>query len=59
MAIARACKKHDIELAQLYSFATSGSEPEWRVLPKKRLAKKKSADEDDDETYSTTNNGSS
>lgn len=39
MAIARAVKKHNVELAQLYSFATSGSEPEWRVVPKKNFAK--------------------
>lgn len=34
MAISRAVKKHNVELAQLYTFATSAGEPEWRVVPR-------------------------
>jgi len=35
IAIMRAIAKHKgVELAQLYSFATSAGEPEWRVVPR-------------------------
>ena len=34
MAIARAVKQQNMELAQLYTFATSAGEPEWRVVPR-------------------------
>ena len=37
MAIDRAVRQHKIEYAQLYSFATSEGEPEWRVAPKKKI----------------------
>jgi small-conductance mechanosensitive channel len=37
LAIHRAVKKFDVEFAQLYSLATSAGEPEWRVVPKKKL----------------------
>jgi hypothetical protein len=46
MAINRAVKKHNVEIAQMYSFATSGSEPSWRVIPKSTMTinpKKESA----------------
>lgn len=56
MAIARAVKKHGIQLAQMYSFATSGSEPEWRVLPKRSFTRVRAPKEDEGEG---TTNGSS
>jgi hypothetical protein len=37
MAIDRAVRKHKIELAQLYSFATSEGVPEWRVAPRRNI----------------------
>ena len=51
MAIARAVRRRQMNFAEMYSFATSSGQPEWRVVPRRSYGGSSDLEDAREKTY--------